>query len=198
MHFIGKPLMVEEHRRVGHLIFVFEMAYCLTLLKWSWQMTVIPELLQYGSDFSAQVSLHSQANDFFFFFRIHCLGYPTMYISLMMQWCLKRLISLARLYYSSVKFLILFIVTFLGTINHQYLWQCTEGSLEVCNSMCFLCLFSGDVLLQLFLFFQNCSKFITSGYRARSPCESLLWSPGGVSYWAVLARVFQRHAQFLI
>lgn len=67
MHFIGKPLMVEERRWVGHLIFVFEMAYCLTLLKWSWQITIIPELLQYGSDFSAQDSLHSQANDFFFF-----------------------------------------------------------------------------------------------------------------------------------
>lgn len=117
MHFIGKPLMVEERRWVGHLIFVFEMAYCLTLLKWSWQITIILELLQYGSDFSAQDSLHSQANDFFFF-RIHCLGYPTMYISLMMQWCLKTLISLARLYYSSVKFLILFIVTFLGTITN--------------------------------------------------------------------------------
>lgn len=71
--------MIEEHKQEGHLILVFQMA-CFLAQGWS---TIIPELMQRGSNFSAQVSLHSWANGFFFF-RTHCPGYPTMYISLMM------------------------------------------------------------------------------------------------------------------
>lgn len=60
--------MTEEHKQVGHLISVFQMACFLALLKHHAGSTIIPELLQHGSDFSAQVSLHSWANGFFFFF----------------------------------------------------------------------------------------------------------------------------------
>lgn len=54
--------MIEEHKQDGHLIFVFQMA-CFLAQGWS---TIIPELMQRGSNFSAQVSLHSWANGFFF------------------------------------------------------------------------------------------------------------------------------------
>lgn len=53
---------------MGHLLSVFEIAIIWLCLS---RHTVIPELLLYGSDFSAQVSLPSQANNnnYYYFFQ---------------------------------------------------------------------------------------------------------------------------------
>jgi len=59
--------MIEEHKQVGHLISVFQMACFLALFRHHGWSTIIPELLQHGSNFSAQVYLHSWTKGFFFF-----------------------------------------------------------------------------------------------------------------------------------
>lgn len=144
MHFIGRPL-VEEHKQVGHLISIFEMDYCLTLLEWSWQITVIPTLVQYGSDFSAQVSLHSQANDFFFFQDslpgVSHYVYFTYDVVVLEN---THLVS-QTLFFQSKVFDTIHIMTFLGTISN------------ICGNVLRGLLKSATACIFLFFFLGGCS-----------------------------------------
>lgn len=129
--------MIEEHKQVGHLISIFQTACFLTLLKHHGQSTVIPELLH-----KFPCTVGPMGCCIFFFFRIHCLGYPTMYISLMMQWCLKTLISLAGLLlFQSKIFDTIHIMIFLGTISN--IWGRVQRSLLKSATACIFFVFLG-------------------------------------------------------
>lgn len=86
---------------------------------------------------------------------------------------------------------------FLGTISNICGKVLRGGSLEVCNSMYYLC-FLGVFSIAVLVLLEYSSKFIALGCRASRPCDSLLWSPWGVNYWAILTGAFQRYAQCLI
>lgn len=83
------------------LVFVF-----LSLLKVSRWCSIIPELLEGGSHFSAQVFMFTVTNGLLFF---PSGVSPLCFI--MMEWYLKRLIPSAG-FYSNLRFLILFILYF--------------------------------------------------------------------------------------
>lgn len=163
IHFIGEPLVIEEHKQVGHLISIFQMACFLALLKhhgWS----TIPELSQHGSNFSAQVSLHSWANGFFFS-GFTAWGIP-LYISHL--WCSGAWKPSSKIFDTIHIMIFLGQSVIFGAKYRGVSWSLQQHALS---------LFFWGCSLIVVPVLERCSKFITAGCGASSLCESFLYSP---------------------